>query len=87
MKPYVLIKGSDKDIASFEQKIADAIEEGYQLSADLVTQVINDAAGQPEIIFLQSLVYEEDIIEFEDDDAEDMDEVEFEDEAYLAEES
>ena len=68
MKPYILIKGSDKNIEEFESKVSEALEQGYELSNDLVTQVISND-GQNELLMLQALILEE-AIEFEEDEEE-----------------
>lgn len=41
MKPCIIIKGSDNNIEDFENKIALALEQGYELSGELITHVIN----------------------------------------------
>lgn len=50
MKPCIIIKGNDYTIEEFENKIALAIEQGYEISGDLITHVIND--GEKDIIIL-----------------------------------
>lgn len=50
MKPCIIIKGIDENIEDFENKIALAIEQGYEISGDLITHVIND--GEKDIIIL-----------------------------------
>lgn len=66
MKPYLLIKGSDNNIEEFESKVSEALEQGYELSHDLVTQVINNN-GENELIMLQAMILDEDI-EFEEEE-------------------
>lgn len=41
MKPCIIIKGTDDNIDDFENKIALALEQGYELSGELVTHVLN----------------------------------------------
>ncbi len=50
MKPCIIIKGSHNQIEDFENKIALAIEQGYEISGDLITHVINN--GEEDIIIL-----------------------------------
>ena len=50
MKPCIIIKGMDENIEDFENKIALAIEQGYEISGDLITHVIND--GEKDVIIL-----------------------------------
>lgn len=50
MKPCIIIKGNDNQLEEFENKIALAIEQGYEISGDLITHVIN--TGEEDIIIL-----------------------------------
>lgn len=50
MKPCIIIKGSDDNIEDFENKIALALEQGYELSGELITHVIN--LNEEDIIIL-----------------------------------
>ncbi|MCB1711089.1 MAG: hypothetical protein KDH96_00985 [Candidatus Riesia sp.] len=50
MKPCIIIKGLHTEIEEFENKIALAIEQGYEISGDLITHVINN--GDEDIIVL-----------------------------------
>ena len=50
MKPCIIIKGSDNNIEEFENKIALAMEQGYEISGDLITHVIND--GNNDLVIL-----------------------------------
>ncbi len=54
MKPCIIIKGDDTNIEDFENKIALAMEQGYEISGDLITHVINDG-NQDVIILLQPM--------------------------------
>ncbi|HIH2763309.1 MAG TPA: hypothetical protein ACYCC3_01490 [Candidatus Azoamicus sp.] len=54
MKPCIIIKGDDTNIEEFENKIALAMEQGYEISGDLITHVINDG-NQDLIILLQPM--------------------------------
>lgn len=50
MKPCIIIKGDDTNIEEFENKIALAMEQGYEISGDLISHVINN--GETDIIIL-----------------------------------
>lgn len=50
MKPCIIIKGFDYNIEEFENKIALAIEQGYEISGDLITHVTND--GDRDVVIL-----------------------------------
>lgn len=50
MKPCIVIKGDDENIEEFENKVALAIEQGYEISGDLITHVVN--AGDKDMIIL-----------------------------------
>lgn len=54
MKPCIIIRGDERNIEDFENKIALAMEQGYEISGDLITHVINDGI-QDLIIFLQPM--------------------------------
>jgi len=54
MKPCIIIKGDDTNIEEFENKIALAMEQGFEISGDLITHVINDG-NQDVIILLQPM--------------------------------
>lgn len=54
MKPCIIIRGDDTNIEEFENKIALAMEQGYEISGDLITHVINDG-NQDIIILLQPM--------------------------------
>jgi len=54
MKPCIIIKGNDEHIEEFENKIALAMEQGYEISGDLITHVIN-ADDRDLIILLQPM--------------------------------
>lgn len=41
MKPCIIIRGTDDNIEDFENKIALALEQGYELSGELITHVLN----------------------------------------------
>jgi hypothetical protein len=87
MSPYKLIKGSDKNIAAFEEQVANAMLDGYDIANDLVVQLRPPSAtGETEALLFQAMICEE-VLEFdEDDDEEDEDEEvdEFEEEAQLS---
>ncbi|HIH2762369.1 MAG TPA: hypothetical protein ACYCC8_01660 [Candidatus Azoamicus sp.] len=54
MKPCIIRKGDDTLIEEFENKIELAMEQGYEISGDLITHVINDG-NQDIIILLQPM--------------------------------
>jgi hypothetical protein len=54
MKPCIIIKGSDDNIEDFENKVALALEQGYELSGELITHVLN-VNGEDVIILLQPM--------------------------------
>lgn len=86
MSPYKLIKGSDKNLAAFEEQIANAMLDGYDLANDLVVHPRTNANGETEVLLFQAMLCDE-ILEFvdEDDDEEDDEEVdEFEEETQLS---
>ncbi len=75
MSPYKLIKGSDKNLAAFEEQISNALIEGYDLANDLVVQVKAGANGETETLLFQSLINDEALgYENEEEEDEDMDE-------------
>lgn len=41
MKPCIIIRGTDDSIEEFENKIALALEQGYEISGELITHVLN----------------------------------------------
>ncbi len=55
MKPCIIIKGLDNNIEDFENKIFSALEQGYEISGDLITHVISDKNGNNMIILLQPM--------------------------------
>ena len=61
MLSYRLIKGTDQDIESFEQEVSDAIEDGYLINSDLIVKSVTEPNGSQVLVFLQSLVFEEDL--------------------------
>ena len=50
MKPCIIVKGNDENVGEFENKIALAMDQGYEISGDLITHVIND--GNKDLIIL-----------------------------------
>ncbi|MFM8454779.1 MAG: hypothetical protein ACKOAD_07495 [Gammaproteobacteria bacterium] len=71
MKPYILIKGSYQNIAAFEDKIAQAFEDGYVPAGELQVHPIKDSGKTTDLVLLQSLV-----INVDDEDEDDEDEYE-----------
>lgn len=80
MSPYKLIKGSDKNIAAFEEQISKALEEGYDLANDLVAKIKTLPNGETETLLFQSLICDEALELDEDEEDEYDDEEEYEDE-------
>lgn len=78
-KPYQIICGSSKDIAKFEEQVSTAVQAGYELVDDLITQPITKADGQVEILFYQPVLleYELDLLEEGDEEYEEESEEEF----------
>lgn len=86
MSPYKLIKGSDKNIAAFEEQITKALLEGFDLANDLVVQLKTAANGETETLLFQAMICDE-LLDLDDDDEdlEDEEEVdEFEDDEEYA---
>ncbi|HFL8824394.1 MAG TPA: hypothetical protein V7791_01780 [Candidatus Azoamicus sp. OHIO1] len=54
MKPCILIKGTDDRIEEFENEIALALKQGYEISGDLITHVISNTGGCA-IVLLQPM--------------------------------
>jgi hypothetical protein len=71
MKPYILIQGTSTNITDFEDKIASALEEGYEFSCDLITKVIDSA--KKELVLLQPMILEEEL-EFDSEEFEELEE-------------
>ncbi len=69
MKPYMIIEGNHSAIEAFEKKVADALEMGYSLAGELVTQ-----PHATEIKFYQPVILADDQEDEEED--EDWDEEE-----------
>jgi len=86
MSPYKLIRGSDKNIAAFEEQIANAMLDGYDLANDLVVQPKTNANGETEVLLFQAMICEEilDFDESDEDDEEDEEVDEFEEEEELS---
>lgn len=54
MRPCIIIKGDYENLEKFENKIALALGQGYEISGDLITHVIN-FDGRDIIILLQPM--------------------------------
>ena len=67
MKPFKLIQGSSHNISKFEEDVAQAIEDGYEISGEMVSEVI-EKSNMPEILFFQPMVFTEEHLDFEDED-------------------
>jgi len=59
MKEYILIKGISNNIEEFENQIALAQEQGYELSGDLITNVISNTGGEDLVMLLQPMYLSE----------------------------
>jgi len=66
MKPYLLISGSSRNIEDFEQKVATALEAGYELCGELVTHP-RATGGDPELLLLQPVMLEMELEDEEED--------------------
>jgi len=78
MAPYKLIKGSDKNLAAFEEQIANAMLDGYELANDLVVFPKASSNGE-EVLLFQAMICDE-ILEYDDEEEDDdEDDEEFED--------
>lgn len=67
MKPFKLIQGTNNNITKFEDEIAEAITNGYELSGELIVKIIESNNNPAQALFFQSMVMEEHL-DFEDDD-------------------
>lgn len=66
MKPFKLIQGSSNNISKFEEEIAQAIEDGYEFSSDMISKLVGNS-NKTEILFFQPMTIEEHL-EFENED-------------------
>lgn len=73
MRPYVLVKGTDADIESFEEKVAEALSQGFEFSSDLITQVVPSPTAGNTVLLFQPMVFDEDLNEFDELDEEEVD--------------
>ncbi len=80
MSPYKLIRGSDKNITAFEEQVANAMLDGYDLANDLVVQPKTNSNGETEVLLFQAMICEE-ILDFDEDDEDDDEEFEDDEEA------
>ena len=69
MKPYILLSGSDDNVIEFEDKVSTALEQGYELSGDLVTQSVQVAPEKVKTLLFQAMIFEE-VLEFDEEDVE-----------------
>lgn len=67
MKPFKLIQGTNNNITAFEDEIAEAITNGYELSGELIVKIIENNNNSDKVLFFQPMVIEEHL-DFEDDD-------------------
>ncbi len=66
MKPFKLIQGSSSNISKFEDEVAQAIEDGYEFSSDMISKLV-EHSNKPEVLFFQPMTIEEHL-EFENED-------------------
>ncbi len=66
MKPCIIVKGDDSNIEEFENKIAFAIEQGYEISGDLITHVV-DNIGKDVVVLLQPMFLSDEVFEENDE--------------------
>ena len=69
MKPFKLILGNSNNVTKFEDEIARAMENGYELSGEMIIKIIENQNKPLEILFFQPMTIEEQL-DFEDDDFE-----------------
>lgn len=67
MKPFKLIQGNSNNISKFEDDIAQAIEDGYELGGEIISKVIENPNKSVEILFFQPMTIEEHL-DFDDED-------------------
>lgn len=72
MKPFKLILGNSNNVTKFEDEIARAMENGYELSGEMIIKIIENQNKPLEILFFQPMTIEEHL-DFEDDDFEEED--------------
>lgn len=66
MKPFKLIQGSSNNISKFEDEVAQAIEDGYEFSSEMISKLVENS-NQSEVLFFQPMTIEEHL-EFENED-------------------
>lgn len=66
MKPFKLIQGSSNNISKFEEEVAQAIEDGYEFSSEMISKLVENA-NKSEVLFFQPMTIEEHL-EFENED-------------------
>ncbi len=67
MKPFKLIQGSSNNISKFEDEVAQAIEDGYEFSSEMISKLIENQNKSIEVWFFQPMTIEEHL-EFENED-------------------
>ena len=72
MKPFKLILGNSNNVTKFEDEVARAMENGYELSGEMIIKVIENQNKPLEILFFQPMTIEEHL-DFDDDDFEEED--------------
>ncbi|MGD0465552.1 MAG: hypothetical protein ABSA84_02535 [Gammaproteobacteria bacterium] len=66
MKPFKLIQGNNNNIDKFEDEIAQAMENGYEFSSEMIVKVVEHANGPIDVLFFQPMTIEEHL-DFDDD--------------------
>ena len=66
MKPFKLIQGSSNNISKFEDEVAQAIEDGYEFSSEMISKLIENQNKSIEVWFFQPMTIEEHL-DFDDD--------------------
>ena len=66
MKPFKLIQGNNNNINKFEDEIAQAMENGYEFSSEMIVKVIENSNKPIEVLFFQPMTIEEHL-DFDDD--------------------
>ena len=70
MKPFKLIQGNNNNINKFEDDIAQAMENGYEFSSEMIVKIVENPNKSIEVLFFQPMTIEEHL-DFDDDSLED----------------
>ena len=66
MKPFKLIQGNNNNINKFEDEIAQAMENGYEFSSEMIVKIVEHSNKSIDILFFQPMTIEEHL-DFDDD--------------------